>query len=289
MIQYLYDLYFRYWKRWGWFGDFPNWQVAQAACIGYDSDEIIEKVRASALKVKNGEAAFERDSVLFFEEENDENLLKCLEKVAISLEKGENTDERDSCHEALHQGVLRVIDFGGSLGSTYFQHQKALKKYPNLIWCVVEQSHFVEIGKREFESENLYFEYTLQAAFERFKPNFFLLNSVLQYIEKPYDLLKEVENLDIPYILIQRTPMIEDAQDRITQQIAHPSVYKASYPSWVFGEQYFFQRNPFVGKSKLTNSWTIEWEQGAKYGLHHAAGKSLFLKDLFLSKKTLNS
>ena len=265
-IQFLYDLYFRYWKRWGWFGDYPNWQAAQAACIGYDSDEIIEKVRASALKVKNGEAAFERDSVLFFEEENDENLLKCLEKATNSLQKPENTE-----------GVLRIIDFGGSLGSTYFQHQKALEKYPNLIWCVVEQSHYVEIGKREFETENLHFEFTLQAAFERFKPNFFLLNSVLQYIERPYDLLKEVENLKIPYILIQRTPMIEDTQDRITQQIAHPSVYKASYPSWVFGSDYF--------KSKIGNSWKIEWEQREKYGHHHTAGKSLFLKDLFLSKK----
>ena len=174
MIQFLFNLYFRYWKKWGWFGDFPNWQAAQATCGGYDSNEIIEKVRASALKVKNGEAAFERDSVLFFEEENDENLLKCLEKVANSLQKGENSD--------FTEGVLRVVDFGGSLGSTYFQHQKALKKYPNLIWCVVEQPHFVEIGKREFETENLYFEYTLQAAFERFKPHFFLLNSVLQYI-----------------------------------------------------------------------------------------------------------
>ena len=268
MIQFLYNLYFRYWKRWGWFGDFPNWQAAQMACGGYDSDEIIEKVRASALKVKNGEAAFERDSVLFFEEENDENLLKCLEKAIFTP-------------EGINEGALRVIDFGGSLGSTYFQHQKALKKYPNLIWCVVEQSHFVEIGKREFETENLYFEYTLQAAFERFKPHFFLLNSVLQYIEKPYHLLKEVENLKIPYILIQRTPMIDDTQDRITQQIAHPSVYKASYASWVFGEKYF--------KSKLANSWTIEWEQREKYGLHHVASKPLFLKDLFLSNKSHNS
>ena len=289
MIQFLYNLYFRYWKRWGWFGDFPNWQAAQATCGGYDSNEIIEKVRASALKVKNGEAAFERDSVLFFEEENDKNLLKCLENVANSLQKAESIDNTTvTVSGALSlrgtkqpEGSLRIIDFGGSLGSTYFQHQKALKKYPNLIWCVVEQPHFVEIGKREFETENLYFEYTLQAAFERFKPHFFLLNSVLQYIEKPYHLLKEVENLKIPYILIQRTPMIDDTQDRITQQIAHPSVYKASYASWVFGEKYF--------KSKLANSWTIDWEQREKYGLHHVASKPLFLKDLFLSNKSHNS
>ena len=58
MLQFLFDVYFRYWKRWGWFGDYSTWQAAEAACIGYDSVEISEKVRNAAIEVKNGEAAF---------------------------------------------------------------------------------------------------------------------------------------------------------------------------------------------------------------------------------------
>lgn len=268
MIQFLYDMYFRYWKKWGWFGDYPDWQAAQNDCIGYDSNEITEKVKSAALKVKNGEAAFERDSVLFYKLEYDQNLLRALEKVNEYLQKqGEKEANLDTS--------LRVIDFGGSLGSTYFQHQKALEKFPNLIWCVVEQKHFVDIGKQSFQTDRLFFEYTLQTAFDRFKPNFFLLNSVLQYIEHPYELIKAVENLKIPFILMQRTPMIEDRKDRITQQIAHPSVYKASYPSWVFGEWSF--------KATLQKTMTIEWEKAIKYDRHHVAGKQLLLKDLFIS------
>ncbi len=257
MIQFFIDVYFRYWKRWGWFGDYPSWQAAQVACTGYDADEIIEKVRNSALKVKNGEAAFERDSVLFYDPENDENLLKCMKHVYHT------------------EGGLHVLDFGGSLGSTYFQHRKIFNKYPNLTWCVVEQKHFVEIGKKEFADKRLFFEYTLKEAFNIVKPNFLLLNSVLQYIEKPYELFEEIRNLGIPYILIQRTPMINDSRDIITQQIAPPSVYKASYPSWVFGEKGFTKN--------IASRVTIEWEKKEKYGYHHVIGKQLFLEDIFIT------
>ena len=46
-------------------GPFENWNIAKKYCYGYDSEAIIEKVKNAALKVKNGEYAYERDSVLF--------------------------------------------------------------------------------------------------------------------------------------------------------------------------------------------------------------------------------
>jgi hypothetical protein len=46
-------------------GDFDNWEQANSRCTGYDAEEILAKVLASTLKVKHGEAAAERDSVLF--------------------------------------------------------------------------------------------------------------------------------------------------------------------------------------------------------------------------------
>lgn len=268
MLQFLFDLYFRYWKRWGWFGDYTTWQAAQAICTGYDAAEISEKVRNAALKVKNGEAAFERDSVLFYDTEYDQNLLDCIEKIYHTA--GFNPD-------ILAGMGMHIIDFGGSLGSTYFQHRKILNQYPNLTWCVVEQKHFVDIGKKEFEEERLFFEYTLKEACHRVKPNFLLLNSVLQYVEKPYELLEEIRNTGVSHILIQRTPMINDGRDHITQQIAHPSVYKASYPSWVFGEQSI--------KSKIADTMTIEWWHKEKYGWHHVTGKPLFLQDIYITNR----
>ena len=54
-------------NKYGWKGNYPNWQKAQEDSSGYDSDEIIQKVRSSLLKVRNGEAVYERDSIIFDE------------------------------------------------------------------------------------------------------------------------------------------------------------------------------------------------------------------------------
>ncbi|GAH50614.1 unnamed protein product, partial [marine sediment metagenome] len=48
-----------------WSGDYDSWTDAQKASTGYDSKVILNKVKDSLLRVKNGEAAYERDSVLF--------------------------------------------------------------------------------------------------------------------------------------------------------------------------------------------------------------------------------
>ncbi len=50
----------------GWSGDYSSWKSAQQHCVGYDAANILEKVKDAILKVKNGEAVYERDSVLFY-------------------------------------------------------------------------------------------------------------------------------------------------------------------------------------------------------------------------------
>ena len=47
-------------------GPFATWGEASANSTGYDADRILQKVLAATLKVRNGEAQFERDSVLFY-------------------------------------------------------------------------------------------------------------------------------------------------------------------------------------------------------------------------------
>ena len=42
-----------------WSGNYKTWEAAQAKCSGYDSDNILERVKNSLLKVKNGEAVYD--------------------------------------------------------------------------------------------------------------------------------------------------------------------------------------------------------------------------------------
>ena len=114
MKQILIDFYYRYWKGWGWFGDFPNWAMANSTCGGYNSTEIFEKVKASSILVRDGKAAFERDSVPFYEPETNEELTNWLKNIVQGKEA---------------EGEVRVLDFGGALGSTYFQHREILNSF----------------------------------------------------------------------------------------------------------------------------------------------------------------
>jgi putative methyltransferase (TIGR04325 family) len=209
-------------SRHGFWGHYATWQEAQKVSGGYDSDVILNKVKDALLKVKNGDAIYERDSILFDKVEYSWPLLAGL--LWIASRNGNRLD---------------LIDFGGSLGSSYFQNRKFLAHLPELKWNIVEQKKFVECGKRYFEDEHLKFHYNIDACLKEQHADTILLSSVIQYLEKPYDLLKEVMNKRFKYIIIDRTAFIERGEDRITVQKVPPEIYQASYPAWFFNQHKF--------------------------------------------------
>jgi putative methyltransferase (TIGR04325 family) len=208
----------------GWYGNFSKWEDALKKSSGYDSDIILEKVKASALKVKNGSAAHERDSVLFGKVVYSFPLLSGLMWIA-----------------ARNNGKLNVIDFGGSLGSSYFQNRLFLDSLSAVNWCVVEQPGFVIAGIKYFEDDKLHFFYSIEECMNTHHIDVIILSSVLQYIEKPFVLLDQILSVGFKYIVIDRTPFII-GNDRITVQRVHPRIYKGSYPCWFFNEEKFVNR-----------------------------------------------
>jgi putative methyltransferase (TIGR04325 family) len=210
-------------RKYGWVGNYTSWESAQADSTGYDSSVVLEKVKNSLLKVKSGDAVFERDSVLFDEIQYSWPLLSSL------LVSGFNHAE------------LRVLDFGGSLGSTYFQYKKFLSLIENVSWSVVEQAGFVTVGKELFEDEHLKFFYNIDECMAFQKPNVLLFSSVLQYIDEPYKLLDKILASDIEFVAIDRMPFIYEDNDQIKVQKVPPSIYSASYPCWFFSESSFIE------------------------------------------------
>lgn len=209
-------------RKYGWKGSYSTWQDAKSEAIGYEDNSIVEKVRNALLKVKNGEVAYERDSKVFSEIEYSWPLVTGLMLASANNRNG-----------------LSVMDFGGSLGSTYFQNKKFLDILPRISWSIIEQNHFVDIGKKEFEDEHLHFYYDIDKCMDEEKPSVLLLSSVLQYIESPYQLLDRILKHEFEYILIDRTPFSFDNRDKIKLQIVPPSIYEASYPCWFFNKQFF--------------------------------------------------
>lgn len=200
-------------------GKYSSWEEASKSTKGYDSKDIFERVKQSALKVKNGEFSCERDSVLFDEPQYSWPSLACLMHVA-----------------ACNQGKLSVLDFGGSLGSSYFLNKKFLNDL-NIEWSVVEQPHFVEFGKREIADNILKFYTDLNECYLERRPNCLLLSSVIQYLEDPYKWLETLVNLEIDFILLDRTTFSKIQKEFIQIQEVPSSIYKASYPLHILNEE----------------------------------------------------
>ena len=197
----LVEIYQRYVRRWGYYGKYSRWEDAFRASTGYDSTVILERVRGALLKVKTGEAVYERDSVLFDTVQYSWPLLAGL--LWIASQKANR---------------LNLVDFGGSLGSSYYQNRKFLSHLKELNWSIVEQRNFVDCGKRDFENDHLKFYYDLDACFGEQHPDAILFSGVVQYLEDPYGTLEKAKSLGFEFVLFDRTPFLEKGGDRITVQ-----------------------------------------------------------------------
>ncbi len=214
--------------RWG--GDYDSWEKAAKDSTGYDCDCVLEKVTESALKVKKGEAVYERDSVLFDQIEYSWPLLSALMWIA-----------------ARSGGGLNILDFGGSLGSTYFQNLRFLEELLNVQWSIVEQKAFVEAGRENFEDRVLKFYYDIDSCMARRSPNTIFFGSVISYLENPYTFLGEIKTMGFEYIIFDRTPFIHGQKDRLTVQRVPTEIYQAAFPCWFFSKGRFrdFFRNDY--------------------------------------------
>jgi putative methyltransferase (TIGR04325 family) len=200
-------------------GDYSSWPEALAASTGYYLPEFVERTRQAALKVKRGEAAYERDSVLFDEVQHSFPLLAGLLRAA--LENG---------------GALTVFDFGGGFGTSYYQCRRFLEPVRPLRWLVVDQPSHVEHGRRDFETEELRFFATPAEVLARHRPQVLLLSGVLPCLPAPYELLAELLPHRIPYLIIDRTLFLARGVDRLTVQHGPFEIYPGSYPAWFLSE-----------------------------------------------------
>lgn len=242
-----------------WSGDYDNWANAKLECTGYDSANILEKCKTALLKVKSGEAVYERDSVLFDKVQYSLGLLSGLLKVAID-----------------NEGKLCVLDFGGSLGSTYYQNKEFLYSIKDLNWCIIEQRNFVDCGKEYFENEQLKFYSSIDECMNYCQPNVIILSGVLQYLEKPYEWIEKFVSLGINNIIFDRTAFVNFEDDLLTVQKVPEEIYSASYPAWFFNEEKVLKQ--FKGYSSLVSFESYCDCDLVINSIYHASWKGHILK-----------
>ena len=203
-------------------GEYTSWEDASSNSSGYDAKEILAKVLSATLRVKRGEVAFERDSVVFEKIEYAWPVLSGLMWAA-----------------ARNNGTLNVLDFGGALGSSYFQNRQFLQALPDVRWNVVEQEHYVDAGRTYIQDEALRFYKTIEECLADTKPNVILLSSVLQYIQNPFELLKITMDTEAQYIILDRTPFCNNDKDKLCVQHVPSEIFESKLICWVFSLEKF--------------------------------------------------
>ncbi len=219
-----------------WNGNYDSWEIASNLCTGYNDQLILENCKNALLKVKKNEAVYERDSVLFDKPNYSWPIATGLTQIALNKNK-----------------KLSVLDFGGSLGTTYFQNKFFLNTLDNLIWSIVEQPKFVEVGRDFFADDHLEFHFTLEESLAQNKADVLILSGVLQYLDDPEKWIKQFIHHQFEYIFIDRTGFIDQFNARILIQSVPAEIYKAAYPVWFFNEEKF--KSYFLNKYDLISDF----------------------------------
>lgn len=226
-------------------GDYETWKSAEAECTGYDEPNILEKVAQSTIAVLNGNAAYERDSCLFFKKEISFHLMFWIQMAAMK------------------KNHITVVDLGGALGSTYLQNREIIRKIPaEITWYVVEQPHFVKKGNEIFGGRDVIFRNNMNEIDEEI--NIILFSGVLGWIEETDDIIKTALSKNPEYIIIDRTFVGE--RQRICIERVPEVLYQGAVPVKIFK------------KEELLNMFCREYH--LEYEFHSYVDKDVIFDDM---------
>jgi putative methyltransferase (TIGR04325 family) len=196
-------------------GPLLSWPEAAARAAGWNraTDEI---ALSAAQKVIDGLAVAERDGIALDSTHHSTTVLAFLAMLA-----------------ARHHAV-RVIDFGGGLGSNYYQGRTVLSALGLPVsWTVIERPSLAAIGREKFQTEELQFSETIEAVSKICAGLIF--TGSLQYVPDPFDTTSPMLD-DIEIVALDRVLVSNDSEHAVFVQ--HPPSWHPwrdhSFPVWRF-------------------------------------------------------
>lgn len=191
-------------------GPYDSWESAVQNSVGYESEVVLEKVALAVRRVLSGHAAYERDGTCFSVKPEKDTLSQILENKAVSKSK--------------------IVDFGGSLGSSFISNRNLLQ-LREVEYIVIEQENFTHAGR------DIANEFQLPILFESKLVNenlqdvdILVLSSVLQYLENYEEVIRQLISFKPKSVIIDRTPFIDGESQIFVQENNGYYQPKVSYP-----------------------------------------------------------
>lgn len=199
-------------------GPYQDWAAACMHGQSYDEPAILQRMTHAADAVAKSDGRLhERDGVVFTSPVTPYPVAAYLLDAALR-----------------NSGRLFVLDFGGALGSTYWQCRSLLGGCATLQWNVVERRNVVSVGRERFQSSELRFFESVTDASASGRPDAVLISGVLQYLDDPYGAIGQLAALAPGVFISDRHPFHEGDEDLFGVQIVPPEIYSARIPFRVF-------------------------------------------------------
>lgn len=180
-------------------GDYPDWRSAAAASAPYATD--LETYARLADAIRAGRASSSR------------TLSPLLAAILLS------------------GSSARILDFGGGLAHLYFE---VVRLAPRSItsWNIVDLPDVVALGNHRFADGKLRFFGTLAESAADGAPDIVLLSHTLQYLERPFELLRQLMELGPSCVVLLELPIA--ARERFVIQHLLAELGGGSRPARIF-------------------------------------------------------
>jgi putative methyltransferase (TIGR04325 family) len=201
-------------KKWSFEGNYSSFDEASARCKGYSDIDTVSEIKKKFIegrKLKSGKEVFL--------DPYDQQLLSAFFIVSRALDKKE----------------IKVLDLGGGFGGHYYQLTTAVGNKIKLKWDIVETTTLVKEARNIDLSGDINFHDNIDLLVSN-KYDLILTSGTLQYLENPEEMFSKLKDISHSFLIINRFPMIDEEQDRLTIQHVPKTYYPASFPSWFFSE-----------------------------------------------------
>lgn len=205
-------------NRYGWSGDYGSFAEAQAEAEVIDSnDYVVDVVRKAKVDGRHTLAT----------------------PTGPGLEPGGAVAALATAltHRAPGERV-RILDFGGALGSHYFDAKRLYRDAFGFEWVVSETNTMADAGNEHFANEELRFVADWREA-KDLEPSVVLVRGALQYIEDPIETLRGLLSYGPGHIVLDVLPLIPGERDRLTIQRLRSR--PGAYPCWFFSERLWLE------------------------------------------------
>ncbi len=201
-----------------------SWELALAASNSYQDNSIFRKVIQCYEGIDNKEREFyERDGLLLEKKPDETDFISFLQH-----------------NIPINNKTFQILDYGGSLGSRYFSNYNFINNN-NIEWNILEQTAFVEYGKKNLQKKNLFFFDNLEDCFKDKKIDCVIFSGSLQYLENYLKILNEIKFQKINLLYLDYLPFSNYNENKIFVQNIPKKIVYSSYPIHIFSKKIFIK------------------------------------------------